>query len=113
MSSEVSGRANILARPTIDTIIEATAKHFNVTVGGVVKCARKTNNPARKAAMILCREVGMPSLNDIATAMGGITYSTVSSTMGRAKQEPKLIGHIDKIRKRLMPKRKQNQNPVA
>ncbi|MEY4642649.1 MAG: hypothetical protein RLZZ227_2643 [Pseudomonadota bacterium] len=94
-------------RPSLLKIVSVVAEEFNVTSRSIVQAARGpgSKNIPRWIAMYLCQEVGGITLQIIAKHFGLQRYGTVSTTIGKLKQElhetPKLHLTIQKLRKQL------------
>ena len=52
--------------------------------------------------MVLCREMSLYKLNEIAEVFGNVTYSTVSATINRARSEYGVDDHIQTIKNELL-----------
>lgn len=102
MSSEIADAKRVKEPPSIREIINETAKYFSVSPKTLMTSVRKKRNQARAVAMVLCREVGLCKLNEIAEEFGSISYSTVSVTMQRAKKLNYFDRHIIKLKNILM-----------
>jgi putative transposase len=94
-------------RPSLQKIVGLVADSFGVTGKSIVQAARGpgSKNIPRWVAMYLCQEVGGITLQIIAEHFGLQRYGTVSTTIGKLKQEvvdaPKLQLTIQKLRKQL------------
>ncbi len=94
-------------RPSLQKIVSLVAENFEVTAKSIVQAARGpgSKNIPRWIAMYLCQEVGGITLQIIAQHFGLQRYGTVSTTIGKLKQElletPKLQLTIQKLRKQL------------
>jgi len=73
----------------LPSIIQAVARHCDVTVHSVLKAKRGkgTRNVPRWLAMKLCQEVGGAKLTDIAKMFQVAHYSTVSQTISRLNRQ--------------------------
>jgi putative transposase len=94
-------------RPSLQKIVGLVADSFDVTGKSIVQAARGpgSKNIPRWVAMYLCQEVGGITLQIIAEHFGLQRYGTVSTTIGKLKQEvldaPKLQLTLQKLRKQL------------
>jgi REP element-mobilizing transposase RayT len=94
-------------RPSLQKIVNLVADSFEVTGKSIVQAARGpgSKNIPRWVAMYLCQEAGGITLQVIAQHFGLQRYGTVSTTIGKLKQElldaPKLQLTIQKLRKQL------------
>lgn len=102
MSSEISDTNRILRPPSINTILKTTARYFSVRKNTLLETKRRILNIPRAVAMVICREVGFYSLNEIAEAFNHVTYSTVSITIHRAKKVYDLNKDIKAVKKLLV-----------
>lgn len=95
-------------RPSLQKVVSVVADTFEVTGKSIVQAARGpgSKNVPRWVAMYLCQEVGGITLQVIAENFGLQRYGTVSTTIGKLKQElvdaPKLQLTLQKLRKQLM-----------
>ena len=96
-------------RPTATRIVSSVADTFNVSGVSILKAARGpgTKNVPRWVAMYLCQEAGAITLQKIATQFGLQRYGTVSTTIGKLKDEfmenPPLVSRVERIRQQLYP----------
>lgn len=96
-------------RPSVKTVVTAVASQFKVSEKSIYQAARGpgSKNLPRWAAMYLCQELSGVTLQDIAKRFGLKRYGTVSTTIGKLKQEfivsPKSFTAIKKLRKQLAP----------
>lgn len=103
----VSRGANSKWRPSCKQIIAAVAKQFKVSESSIYKAARGpgSKNVPRWVAMYLCQELSAVTLQSIAKLFKLKRYGTVSTTVGKLKQEfsvdPKLRAATDKLLKQL------------
>lgn len=94
-------------RPSLQKIVGLVAETFAVTPKSIIQAARGpgSKNIPRWVAMYLCQEAGGITLQVIAQHFGLQRYGTVSTTIGKLKQElldaPKLQLTIQKLRKQL------------
>jgi hypothetical protein len=94
-------------RPSLNRIVGTVADAFKVTPKSILKAARGpgSKNIPRWVAMYLCQEAGGITLQVIAEHFGLQRYGTVSTTIGKLKQEqaeyPKLLQTVLKLRKKL------------
>lgn len=94
-------------RPSLPKVVGLVAEHFGVTTKSILQAARGpgSKNLPRWVAMYLCQEAGGITLQIIAQHFGLQRYGTVSTTIGKLKQElqdnPKLPGTLQKLRKQL------------
>lgn len=94
-------------RPSITRIISSVADTFQVTDHSILRAARGpgTKNVPRWVAMYLCQEVGGVTLQNIANEFGLQRYGTVSTTIGKLKDEfvddPPLESRVRQIRQDL------------
>jgi putative transposase len=95
-------------RPSLQKVVALVAEAFDVTGKSIVQAARgpSSKNVPRWVAMYLCQEVGGITLQVIAEHFGLQRYGTVSTTIGKLKQElvgaPKLELTLQKLRKQLL-----------
>ncbi|MDG1851136.1 MAG: helix-turn-helix domain-containing protein [Gammaproteobacteria bacterium] len=96
-------------RPSIKKVVTAVATHFKVTKKSIYQAARGpgSRNLPRWTAMYLCQEVAGVTLQDISLRFGLKRYGTVSTTIGKLKQEfidsPKSFAAVKKLRAQLSP----------
>lgn len=96
-------------RPTIREVVALVAKQFKVSEESIYQAARGpgSKNVARWVAMYLCQEVSGVTLQAIASRFGLKRYGTVSTTIGKLKQEmqedEKLAALVGKLDKKLRP----------
>lgn len=96
-------------RPSIKQVVAAVADQFKVTEKSIYQAARGpgSKNLPRWIAMYLCQEVGGVTLQEIAKKFGLKRYGTVSTTIGKLKQEfaesPKTQGQVKRLRAKLSP----------
>ena len=94
-------------RPSLQKIVTLVADTFGVTPKSILQAARGpgSKNIPRWVAMYLCQEAGGITLQVIAQHFALQRYGTVSTTIGKLKQElldaPKLQLTIQKLRKQL------------
>ena len=76
-------------RPSCKQIISAVAKQFKVSESSIYKAARGpgSKNVPRWVAMYLCQELSAVTLQSIAKLFRLKRYGTVSTTVGKLKQE--------------------------
>lgn len=97
-------------RPSCKQIISAVAKQFKVSEGSIYKAARGpgSKNVPRWVAMYLCQELSAVTLQTIAKQFRLQRYGTVSTTVGKLKQEfeadPKLHAATEKLARQLRRK---------
>lgn len=90
-------------RPSCKQIITAVAKQFKVAESSIYKAARGpgSKNVPRWVAMYLCQELSAVTLQSIAKLFKLKRYGTVSTTVGKLKQEftvePKLKAITGKL----------------
>lgn len=96
-------------RPSMKQVVEAVAKAFKVDEKSIYQASRGPNskNVPRWVAMHLCQELSSVTLQDIAGRFGLKRYGTVSTTVGKLKQELEadaaLQKAVDLLKKRLRP----------
>jgi REP element-mobilizing transposase RayT len=96
-------------RPSISTVVAAVAKFYKVPEKSIYQAARGpgSKNIPRWTAMYLCQEVSGVTLQEIARRFGLKRYGTVSTTIGKLKQEfdvsPKSLTVVKKLRATLSP----------
>lgn len=96
-------------RPTLRKIVSTTADAMKVSVNSILRAARGpgSKNVPRWVAMYLCQETGGITLQVIAKHFGLQRYGTVSTTIGKLKQElaadSKLQALVQKLRRELAP----------
>jgi len=94
-------------RPTPGKIISSVADTFNVSGTSILHAARGpgSKNVPRWVAMYLCQEDGGITLQKIAQQFGLQRYGTVSTTIGKLKDEfvgdPPLVSRVERIRQQL------------
>lgn len=107
----VSRGANAKWRPSCKQIITVVAHHFKVSEASIYKAARGpgSRNVPRWVAMYLCQELSAVTLQSIAELFKLQRYGTVSTTVGKLKQEfstdPKLLAATAKLAKQLSKKK--------
>lgn len=69
--------------PSMDKILEATAKYFEVSIEKLKLSRRGQVNIPRSAAIYLSRKVGRHILTDIAAVYSGISHAAVGTTVKR------------------------------
>lgn len=105
----ISRGAAARKRPSATRIVSSVADTFNVSGTSILKAARGpgTKNVPRWVAMYLCQEAGGITLQKIATQFGLQRYGTVSTTIGKLKDEfvenPPLVSRVESIRQQLYP----------
>ncbi|MSR10777.1 MAG: hypothetical protein EXR84_03125 [Gammaproteobacteria bacterium] len=103
----VSRGAHAQWRPPCKQIITAVAGQFKVTENSIYQAARGpgSKNVPRWVAMYLCQELSAVTLQSIAKLFKLKRYGTVSTTVGKLKQEfavdPKLLATVEKLAKQL------------
>lgn len=103
----VSRGAHAKWRPSCKQIISAVAKQFKVSEASIYKAARGpgSKNVPRWVAMYLCQELSAVTLQSIAKLFRLKRYGTVSTTVGKLKQEfiddPKVLAVTERLAKRL------------
>ncbi len=103
----VSKGALARKRPTPGRIISSVADTFNVSGTSILHAARGpgSKNVPRWVAMYLCQEAGGITLQKIAQQFGLQRYGTVSTTIGKLKDEfegnPPLLSRVERIRQQL------------
>lgn len=91
-------------RPSINKVVAAVAKQYKVPEKSIYHAARGpgSKNIPRWTAMYLCQELSGVTLQDIAGRFGLKRYGTVSTTIGKLKQEfdtsPKSLAAVKKLR---------------
>jgi len=96
-------------RPSIRKVVTAVAEQYKVPEKSIYKAARGpgSKNIPRWTAMYLCQEVSGVTLQEIASRFGLKRYGTVSTTIGKLKQEfsetPKIMTATNKLRDSLSP----------
>lgn len=94
-------------RPSMKKVVEAVAKYFKVSEKSIYQASRgpSSKNVPRWIAMHLCQELSGVTLQDIAKRFGLKRYGTVSTTVGKLKNEveidPKIARAVNTLRKRL------------
>jgi chromosomal replication initiation ATPase DnaA len=78
-----------MKRPAINKVVTVVAGTFNVSPRSIVQAARGpgSKNVPRWVAMYLCQELGGATLQEIAEQFGLQRYGTVSTTIGKFKNE--------------------------
>lgn len=76
-------------RPPINKVVTVVAGTFKVSPRSIVQAARGpgSKNVPRWVAMYLCQELGGATLQEIAEQFGLQRYGTVSTTIGKLKNE--------------------------
>ena len=103
----VSRGAHAKWRPSCKEIVSAVAKQFKVSEASIYKAARGpgSKNVPRWVAMYLCQELSAVTLQSIAKLFKLKRYGTVSTTVGKLRNEfeedPKLLATTERLAKRL------------
>ena len=103
----VSRGAEAKRRPSTKEVVSTVAAHFKVSEDSIYKAARGpgSKNLPRWVAMYLCQELSGVTLQTIARRFGLKRYGTVSTTIGKLKQEmledQKLANAVKKLRTKL------------
>lgn len=103
----VSKGAQARLRPSIKRVVETVAAHYKVSEKSIYQAARGpgSKNLPRWVAMYLCQELSGVTLQVIAKRFGLKRYGTVSTTIGKLKQEfeldPKSLTAVKKLTKAL------------
>ena len=103
----VSRGANAKWRPSCKHIISAVAKQYKVSEASIYKAARGpgSKNVPRWVAMYLCQELSAVTLQAIAKLFRLKRYGTVSTTVGKLKNEfdenPSVFAITERLAKRL------------
>ncbi len=86
-------------RPSIKKVVSEVASHFKVTEKSIYSTARGpgSKNIPRWVAMHLCQELSAVTVQDIAQRFGLKRYGTVSTTVGKLKQELKADVKISRV----------------
>jgi len=84
-SAEIVGKDHILVSPSMESIINDVAAHFNTEPEYIYRPSQTVLNTPRRIAIYLCRALGGFHLHEIGKAMGGISYKTISNTINRVK----------------------------
>ena len=104
----VSRGVNAKWRPSCKQIIKAVAKQFKVSEASIYKAARGpgSKNVPRWVAMYLCQELSAVTLQAIAKLFKLKRYGTVSTTVGKLKNEfeenPKVLVATEKLARRFI-----------
>lgn len=92
-------------RPTLEEIVEATAKYYGKALREIRKTRRGHENEGKGMAMYLCRRLGGYKLTEIGQVMGVSKYSTVSSAClemeERIKRDRRVARRAKQIEKSL------------
>lgn len=94
-------------RPSMKKVVAEVANYFKVPERSIYQAARGpgSKNVPRWVAMHLCQELSAATLQDIASRFGLKRYGTVSTTVGKLRQElqinPKIPKAIQQLSKRL------------
>lgn len=94
-------------RPSMKKVVTEVSRYFKVSEKSIYSSARGpgSKNVPRWVSMYLCQELSAVTLQDIATRFGLKRYGTVSTTVGKLKQEikndPKISKAIQIVSKRL------------
>lgn len=105
----VSRGAEARRRPGIREVVAVVAKQFKVSEESIYRAARGpgSKNVPRWVAMYLCQEVSAVTLQTIAQRFGLKRYGTVSTTIGKLKQEmredARMASSVEKLNKKLHP----------
>lgn len=105
----ISRGAEARRRPSIKQVVAAVATHFKVSEDSIYHAARGpgSKNLPRWVAMYLCQELSGVTLQIIAQRFGLKRYGTVSTTIGKLKQEmlqvPKVDAQVRRLYKQLKP----------
>ena len=103
----VSRGANARWRPSCRQIISVVAKQYKVSEASIYKAARGpgSKNVPRWVAMYLCQELSAVTLQSIAKLFKLKRYGTVSTTVGKLKNEfeenPNVLATTERLAKRL------------
>ncbi len=103
----VSRGANARWRPSCRQIISTVAKQYKVSEASIYKAARGpgSKNVPRWVAMYLCQELSAVTLQSIAKLFKLKRYGTVSTTVGKLKNEfeenPSVLATTERLAKRL------------
>lgn len=98
-------------RPSCSQITTAVARLFKVSESSIYKAARgpRSKNVPRWVAMYLCQELSAVTLQSVARLFGLKRYGTVSTTVGKLKQElaadRALLNATDKLTRQLSRKK--------
>ena len=90
-------------RPSTRKVVKAVARHFQVSENSIYQAARGpgSKNLPRWVAMYLCQELSGVTLQTIAERFGLKRYGTVSTTIGKLKQElqqsPKTVACVNQL----------------
>lgn len=90
-------------RPSTRHVVKKVAEHFKVSENSIYQAARGpgSKNLPRWVAMYLCQELSGVTLQTIAERFGLKRYGTVSTTIGKLKQEfqisPKTLKAVNKL----------------
>lgn len=107
----VSKGSQAKLRPSMRQVVKAVAERFKVTEKSIYRAARGpgSKNIPRWIAMYLCQEVSGVTLQTIARRFGLKRYGTVSTTIGKLKQEfnssLKIYNVVKKLTAQLSPLR--------
>ncbi len=94
-------------RPSMKKVVAEVSRHFKVSESSIYSAARGpgSKNVPRWVAMHLCQELSAVTLQDIASRFGLKRYGTVSTTVGKLRQEiktdPRVGKTIQSLSKRL------------
>ncbi len=107
----VSKGSQAKLRPSMSQVVNAVADYFKVSEKSIYRAARGpgSKNIPRWVAMHLCQELSAVTLQKIAERFALKGYGTVSTTIGKLKQEiidsPKLNNAVKKLTSKLSPVR--------
>jgi putative transposase len=99
----VSRGAAARKRPSIKQVVKLVAGHYEVSEDSIYHAARGpgSKNLPRWVAMYLCQEIAGVTLQAIAEKFGLKRYGTVSTTIGKLKQELALTPRLQTAVRRL------------
>ena len=108
-SRGTSKGAEARKRPSTKQVVKKVAEHYKVSESSIYQAARGpgSKNLPRWVAMYLCQELSGVTLQTIAERFGLKRYGTVSTTIGKLKQEfqdsPKTLKAVNKLAEELRP----------
>ncbi len=94
---------NVRTLPSLDAIVAATARHFDVDEAEIwtSRRGRGVVSPGRSVAMFVCQQVGDMRLREIADAFGLASYASAGSTIrqikGRIAKDKALANRVSYI----------------
>ena len=97
LSAEIVGADRIVIPPSIQEIIYAVSKYFDIDVESIYEINKQSGNSARQIAIFICRISGGYSLQKIANLIGNITYKGISKAIARVTENEAQLKIANKI----------------